>query len=345
MIYDRPFQYKYSLIAGKIYQHTGEIKSYLSGTSLRPILGAEFGIEWPSVGNKNYHHYYNVPTLGLGFAYLNLGNEERLGSAFAIYPYIDVPLLSTDPVDVNLSGGFGLGGVTKWNKQSPSNSYSFPDDSETMPMFSSPLNVYIKGGLNIAIRPFINITNQKLDNLSHYTYTIGAYMTHMSNGNFASPNHGLNMFTAEIGMKYTPPVITPVLRKEGEKLPHYFTVDIMGSAFMHELDRLDTKKYLIGNVNMALYLQAGNIYRIGLGVDAFYDEAFAETHLDNPAIYDDFFNNRYNPDIIEQRIRGGACLSNEFVIGRVTAALDGGYYVYDNIKPQFAKVYDYKYDF
>lgn len=334
LIYDRPYQYKYSLIAGKIYPHTKDIRNYFDGANLRPILGAEFGIEWPTVGSKNYHHYYNIPTLGLGFTYLNLGNEDLLGSAFAIYPYIDVPLLSTDPVDINLSGGFGLGGVTKWNTESPSNTDGEPV-VETMPMFSSPLNVYIKGGLNVAIRPFTNVTNAKLDRLSHYTFMLGTYLAHMSNGNFASPNHGLNMFTAELGMKYTPPVLTPTLRKSGETLPHYFTVDVMGSAFMRELDRLDTKKYLVGNLNMALYLQTTNIYRLGLGVDAFYDEAFADSHLNIPTTYQDFYAKRYNPDIFEQRIRGGACLSNEFVIGRVTAALDGGYYFYDNIKPQF----------
>ncbi len=343
LIYDRPYQYKYSLIAGTIKQHTSEVEQYLSNTTLRPILGAEFGVEWPTVGSKNYHHYYNIPTVGLGFTYLNLGNEAKLGSAFAIYPYADMPLLRTDPVDINFTAGFGLAGVTKWNKQSPSNLIGTPE-SENMPMFSSPLNVYVKTGLNIAYRPFINITNQKLDNLSHYTYSLGVYYTHMSNGSFASPNHGLNMLTTELSMKYTPPVITPVVRKPGERLPRYLYVDIMGSAFIKEFDRMDTKKYLVGNVNIALYYQAANVYRIGIGVDGFYDESFTDNHAGHPYsdVYKDYLTtDRFSPNVFEHRIRGGACLSNEFVFGRTTAVVDGGYYVYDNIKPD----YNYEYDF
>ena len=340
LIFDSPHQYKYNLIAGKILQHEVEQSEYLKGAALRPILGAEFAVEWPSVGSKNWHHYYNVPTTGLGFTYLNLGNEALLGSAFAIYPYVDMPLIRTDPFDFNLSAGFGLAGVTKWNKQSLTNNDNSPV-AEITPMFGSPLNVYIKGGLTMVLRPFTNITNQKQDNLSHYSFFLGAYLSHMSNGNFSSPNNGLNMLTAEAGMKYCPSVLTPVIRKPGEVLPHYFSLEFMGSAFMRELDRFDTKKYLVGNFNTALYFQASNIYRIGLGLDAFYDDAFADTHTNYPGAFTDFFTNRMDATVFEQRIRGGACLSNEFILGRVTAAIDGGYYIYDNIKPQ----YNYAYDF
>lgn len=340
LIYDKPRQYKYNLIAGKIYQHEAEQKSYLTGASLRPVLGAEFCVEWPTVGSKNWHHYFNVPTTGLGFTYLNLGNEALLGSALAIYPYVDIPLLSTDPVDFNLTAGFGASYVTKWNKQSLSNNDSIPV-AEITPMFGSPINVYIKGGFNLVIRPFTNISNQRQDALSHYSFSLGAYMTHLSNGNFASPNNGLNMFTAELGMKYCPSVLTPVVRASGEPLPKYFTLDIMGSAFMREMNRFDTKQYLVGNINLGLYFQAANIYRIGLGVDGFYDDAFADTHTAYPNAYANFFTTRMDPDKFEQRIRGGGCLSNEFVLGRVTAAIDGGYYFYDNIQPQYN--YDYQF--
>ena len=228
LVYDDPHQYKYSLIAGQIYKHTNKITSYLNGASVRPILGAEFAIEWPTVGSKNWHHYYNIPTTGLGFTYLNLGNDKLLGSAFAIYPYVDIPLIRTQPIDFNLTAGFGASCVTKWDKTSPSNpSTSSPD---YMPMFGSPINVFLKGGFNLAFRPITNIGNQSQDAWSHFTFVLGASMMHMSNGSFAQPNTGLNMFAATIGMKYCPTVLTPVIKQSGEPLPHFLTLDFMGSG-------------------------------------------------------------------------------------------------------------------
>jgi hypothetical protein len=107
----------------------------------------------------------------------------------------------------------------------------------------------------------------------------------------------------------------------------------MGSAGVREMHRLDTRKYLVGNFNTTFYWQAANIYRLGLGVDGFYDGGFADRHV-YPAAEDGgrYIDIDYDTKDILDRVRAGVCLSNEIVMGRFTTALDGGIYIFDPIK-------------
>ncbi|MDR1679969.1 MAG: acyloxyacyl hydrolase [Prevotellaceae bacterium] len=332
--YDRPRQYKFSLIAGQILEHSNIVSNYLDTASLRPVLGAEFAVEFPTTGGKNWHHYFNMPVWGLGFTYLNLGNNDLLGHAFAIYPYIDIPLVRTKAIDFNFTNGFGVAGVTNFDKSSPDN----PDLQN--PLIGSPINMFIKTGLSFNYRPVTQIRNERQEKWSHYTISAGVSLLHLSNGSFSSPNAGINMLAAQVGIKHTPMDFTQALRQQVDNIPHYFTLDVMGTAGVREMYRLDTKKYLVGNFNLASYFQVANIYRLGAGLDAFYDEAFADEHGDpNDRYHDAGGKLIYDPEPMSSRIRGGLFLSNEFVLGRTTAALDAGFYVYDNIKQNDEKFY------
>lgn len=340
-VFNRPHYWKYSFIAGQIMKHSPKVDMQIAGgEALRPVLGGEIAYEVPTQGDKNWHHFFNMPSYGFALTYLNLGQDDRLGSAIAFYPYIDIPLFRSKVVDLNFSNGFGVSYVTKFDETSASADSINPSTNGSY-LIGSPVNVFLKTGLNFNIRPVTTIRSDDDEYNSRYTINAGVGMIHMSNGSFSSPNTGINMLAASISLKHTPMAVTEVLRQRPDDLPHLITLDVMATAGLRELSVLDSRKYLVGNLNIASYYQVHNIYRVGLGIDGFFDEVYQEKHkfVDNSS-YDNFYNNvNYKDGDIINSIRGGVSLSNELVLGRTTFALDGGYYVYDNIKADEEKMY------
>jgi hypothetical protein len=342
--FDKPYYYKFSLIAGSILKHTDKVNKQIDGVDVRPVLGAELAIEYPTQGNKNWHHYFNLPTYGFALTYLNLGNEQRLGQAFAFYPYVDIPLIRSKAIDFNFSNGFGVSYITKYDKTDSGEAIDPSTDGSYL--IGSPVNVFIKTGFGVNIRPVTLIGSDEQERQSHYTLSAGVSLIHMSNGNFSSPNTGLNILAGSLSLKYTPTPVNQVLRQKPDEIPHYFTFDVMGMGGVREMYQSD-KKYAVGNFNTTVYYQMANIYRLGLGLDGFYDQAFKDVKVGG---VDDAFkseypklasyqNSSYDRTKFTSLIRGGICLSNEFVLGRVAVALDGGFYVYDNIKAADESIY------
>ena len=61
----------------------------------RPVMGAELALEFQPEASRQWMMDYNRASLGVAAAYLNLGNNEKLGNAFALYPYMNIPLVRT----------------------------------------------------------------------------------------------------------------------------------------------------------------------------------------------------------------------------------------------------------
>lgn len=332
--FGRSSQYKVEFVMGEIFQHSDKVKNYLKEADLNYVMGVNFGVEWQTSGGKNWHHYFNMPTVGVGFTYLNLGNDNLLGHAVSAYPYIDLPLVRTKAFGLNFSNGFGLGYVSKYDKSSSSN-----PEMQT-PLIGSPINAFLKSGLSINVRPVTSPSSQSGERWSRMTLHAGFSWMHLSNGSFSSPNSGINMLAASVGVKYNPNPMPFVHRQKAEKLPRFFTIDLMGTGGVREMHHLDSKKYFVGNFNTTLYYQVASIYRIGVGVDGFYDGGFGDTHDSSFQRYTKADGQlMYDPDNVGDSFRGGVCLSNEFVMGRTTAAFDGGLYFYDPIKQEDEKFY------
>lgn len=341
VVFNRPHYWKYTLYYGGIIKHSSKVdKQIEGGKALRPVLGAEIAYEFPTQGDKIWHHFFNMPTYGYALTYLNLGEDDRLGSAIAFYPYVDIPLYRGKALDINFSNGFGVSYVTKYD-QTSSDSTSINPAKDGSYLIGSPINVFLKTGLNLSFRPVTEIRSDDDEYHSRYTINAGINMLHLSNGSFSSPNVGINMWAVNLSLKHTPMAVSQVLRQKPDDLLHLLTLDVMGTAGVRELSALDTKKYIVGNLNVAAYYQLHNIYRIGLGLDGFFDQAFQEKHnFVDESKYNSFYSNSsYKDNDIINSIRGGVCLSNELVLGRTTFALDGGYYVYDNIKVDDEKMY------
>ncbi len=56
---------------------------------------------------------YNYPFIGLACWYSGLGGTKPLGSAIAVFPYINFPLLRTENFNLYFRTGAGLGYLTR----------------------------------------------------------------------------------------------------------------------------------------------------------------------------------------------------------------------------------------
>jgi len=283
----------------------------------KPVTGGELSIEFQTMGEKSWHQFNAFPIVGVAAVYLNLGNPHKLGNAFALYPYINYPLLRTSHLKLNLKAGVGMSYLTKTyystNKDSVGNTLA--GLSGTNGAIGSAINVYFSGGGNIEIP-----ISKGLSLMAEYTWN------HMSNGSVVTPNSGLNLLNTFIGLKYCPNyknTHTPA-KQYVEYIPRKFSLEFIAAGGVRQLYYKDNKSYPIASLSLALYRPLSNFYRMGIGVDGFYDGVYnGKTQLERTYI---------TSDELKNKIRIGASWQHEILFGHLTAGFGFGLYLYDPLK-------------
>jgi len=297
---------------GTIMKHNVHLENLVE----RPVNGAKLAVEFQTMGEKPWHQYYRFPVIGLGGTFLDLGNPGMLGQAFAVYPYINIPVVRTNYFMLNVKPGAGVSYVTKIFRDA---TVYRPDGSvwldKSNAAIGSRLNVYFSAGANIEIP----IT-------AGFSLTAEYNWNHISNGSVIQPNSGINMLNGSVGVKYFPnyPNYQAPQKQEIAGLPRKFSFEATLSGGVRELYYKDEKMYPIASIALGAYRPLSNCYRMGLGLDAFYDGVYnGKTQFKRTYLTTDEFKNK---------IRVGVSWQNELVIGRLTAGLHLGLYLYDPIK-------------
>jgi hypothetical protein len=150
-------------------------------------------------------------------------------------------------------------------------------DAETNPMntaMSSKNNVY--AGLDVNIR-YNFYKNAGIKG--------GIDLTHFSNGKLRSPNFGLNLVTASVGLVYKlnadDKQKTVPERPEIEKKDH---CQIILSGGARTFDDLYNDYYFMSSLVFEYQRQIHLKYSIGGGADLFYNQRLDLSHLDNDSI-------------------------------------------------------------
>jgi len=299
-------------IYGNILAHDEHVKTLI----LNPVTGGELSVEFQTMGEKPWQQFNGFPVIGVGAVWLNLGNPQKLGNAFAIYPYISYPLISTRSFKLSLKAGAGASYLTKtyYNTNKDSLGGILPL-SQTNGAIGSNLNVYFSGGgsLEIPIAKGFSL-------MGEYTWN------HMSNGSAVAPNSGLNLLNGFVGLKYFPNY-NRKKRPNRRNLPDMnrsFTFEVIASGGFRQLYYLDNKTFPIGSLVMGMYRPITNFYRTGLAIDAFYDGAYDGNTL--------FKRTYITTNELKNKIRVGISWQHEAILGRLTAGIDLGLYLYDPLK-------------
>lgn len=311
----RIVKYKVEYLQGEILDHSPKVTPLI----LNRTQGLEFAVEFPKYGGKPWHFYYHFPTVGWGFRYLTLGNPDFLGDSYTFYPYINLPLIQGQLFSFNIKMGGGVAFLTeKFNKNTYNPSLPEPEVYATNNFaISTSTNLYLDLGVNAELK----LSKSHSSFISRFSLTGDIGLNHFSNGSVLKPNTGLNMLTAGVGIKYSPYLSAVPMRMGVSRMVKKFSFEPVLAVGTNRQHISDSKQYLNASLQLGAYRPISNIYRMGIGVDLFYNNAFFEDRVE-PEYYAAETN----------QLRAGLCLANELMFGDFVAGAHVGAYLVNQIE-------------
>ncbi len=324
---ETPVRYRLSANAGSIIR--GSIADKWIGN--RPVLGAEFAVEFLPTGKWESLQWYNNASIGLAFNYLNLTNDAMLGQAFAPYVYLNIPLVKTKYFIFGLRPGIGVSFVDKtyYNTVAAELKYVPGSIQEANGAIGSHTNTYFPEAIyaEFPIKKGFSITA-----------SYGWY--HISNGTTRHPNSGYNMFNGALGLTYFPDNDTYVAPET--KIPHglydgkRWDVEMSISGGFRQAYFVDKNTFGTGQIAIAAHYRPWSIFKIGGGIDIFYDgyyKSVCDEFGRKENIPTTYFGKTYlSESKLANCFRMGVSIQPEFILGNFTAGLHVGVYFYDPIK-------------
>lgn len=273
-------------------------------------VGVDFAPDWQALKD------WNNATIGVGLSYWNMGHE-LLGHAIAPYAYMNIPLVKLPRFELGLRPGIGAAFMTKTYRNTVPEGQLFVSVTDANQCVGSVTNLYFPEVL------YMNFPLAK-----GWSISLAGGWYHISNGSTVQPNSGYNIFGAELGVKK---VVDEVERRVGyeardkEEDAKKWSVAVAGTMGGRQVYYRDQQTFMIGSMHASAYWHAHPIFRLGGGVDVFYDGAYIqrETHF-----------GKTNLDLAQPGDcwRVGVSVQPEFVVGNFTAGLHVGAYMYDPVK-------------
>ncbi|MBR6066059.1 MAG: acyloxyacyl hydrolase [Paludibacteraceae bacterium] len=313
----------------------------------RPVLGGSFAVEFLPTGRWHCLQQWNNASIGVGVSYLNLGNEAKLGSAFAAYGYMNQPFYNGKHFRIGLRPTVGLAAVTKRYSNTYEGTHKYQDHEGANWSIGSILNAYL------ALDLYMDFPIK-----DGFEITLSGGWHHISNGSMMHPNAGYNIFGGEIGLRYKdigrwtkdkgqgtkdeePKPDVPRKLYDGVDKKWAVEISATGGAKQNYYgdNRNGQKFFGVASLKAAAYWVPLSIFRIGGGVDAFYDGYYACVSEDyanlpgNEGATVTYFGKTYLKESnVKNCFRVGISIQPEFIIGNLTAGIHVGFYVFDPVK-------------
>lgn len=274
-------------------------------------VGVDFAPDWQALQD------WNNATIGVGLSYWNMGHE-LLGHAIAPYAYMNIPLVKLPRFELGLRPGIGAAFMTKTYRNTVPEGQLFVSVTDANQCVGSVTNLYFPEVL------YMNFPLAK-----GWSISLAGGWYHISNGSTVQPNSGYNIFGAELG-------VSKVIGLSGDKAigdeardkeedTKKWSVAVAGTMGGRQVYYRDQQTFMVGSMHAAAYWHAHPIFRLGGGVDVFYDGAYIqrETHF-----------GKTNLDLAQPGDcwRVGVSVQPEFVVGNFTTGLHVGAYMYDPVK-------------
>lgn len=324
------YSFKLEGFFGSLVKHNEHLNNLVKNS----VTGFGLSMEWQTDGSSMWHQYFNFPSVGVSGTYLNLGNPEMLGQVIAVYPYLQLPLVRSEGLQVNIKPGAGISFLTKYYGNTP----HIEGTLDTEVTNDEGVTERVSYGANSAVGSMLNVflnlgINAEYTFSEDFSLSLGAVWNHVSNGNLIKPNSGLNMINAYVGFAYIPnsQMIRIVRRGLMDDISRRIYLETTLAGGVRQLDWRDGKFYPAASLNISAYYPLSNFYRMGLGADVFFDGVYGYVNAPELDI------NRYNFTYIEKnkftnKLRLGLSWQHELIIGNFTAGLHLGVYLYNPVK-------------
>ena len=274
-------------------------------------VGVDFAPDWQALKD------WNNATIGVGLSYWNMGHE-LLGHAIAPYAYMNIPLVKLPRFELGLRPGIGAAFMTKTYRNTVPEGQLFVSVTDANQCVGSVTNLYFPEVL------YMNFPLAK-----GWSISLAGGWYHISNGSTVQPNSGYNIFGAELGVKKVMEEQTKSdpsdLSDQSDRSDKKWSLSLSGTMGGRQVYYRDQQTFMVGSMHASAYWHAHPIFRLGGGVDVFYDGAYIqrETHF-----------GKTNLDLAQPGDcwRVGVSVQPEFIVGNFTAGLHVGAYMYDPVK-------------
>ena len=292
--------------------------------------GAEFAVSWAP--NWQALKDWNNARIGVALSYWKLncelnGKDDMMGHAIAPYAFVEIPFYRGKHFEIGLRPGIGCSFITKtyFNTATPEQQYQELQAPGINQSVGSVFNFYFPEALymNFPIR-------------HGWSLGLAAGWYHMSNGSLVQPNSGYNIFTGELSLRYQPEEKEESSEVKGESLElkggslevlrkHHCEIEMAWSGGARQVYYKDWQTFFCSEIQVAAYWRAHRIFRLGGGVDIFYDGAYYDRETK--------FGKTYLKGATQADCwRVGISIQPEFVMGKFSAGFHFGVYVYDPVK-------------
>ncbi len=133
-------------------------------------------------GKNHWERYWGKPKIVVNALFVNFGDRDILGNAYAILPELHLSLKKWKKIEINFQFGGGLAYLNK------------PFDA-----ISNPINNAIGSNIN-------NVTSIKIAAAyrwnQRWVSTLSSGLVHFSNGLSSSPNRGINIYGLNLSTTY-----------------------------------------------------------------------------------------------------------------------------------------------
>jgi hypothetical protein len=283
---------------GFIWEHRASIGHLITGYV--PML--ELNFVKPSDGCKLWQCENNKPDYGVHFTFMDFGNPKVLGQAYALAPYIEIP----------------LGEKVRWSRPIFRLSWGLSYVTKKFDRETNHKNVAIGSHWNIFVQYrfmwHFNI-NEKL------RLEPGIGISHCSNGRLQVPNLGLNLIGLNLGLtyKFRDQACERITIDSCTKAPSKTELLFWYSIGLNDQDPPATMSKMVAHtLSLNYFYNIRNTSKLGLGADVFYEESYLR-ELDNEHIT--------YPGFADQ-LRVGIKGNYAYNIGRVSLPFEVGYYVH-----------------
>ena len=319
--------YRLSLRSGMILPD-GKVDAMVGnkGKWVGPSIGGEFAVSfqpnWQSMSE------WNNARVGVALSYWKLnatqsGKEDIMGHALAPYAFLEIPLYRSPHFEIGIRPGIGCSFITKtyFNTATLEQQYEEMQAPGINQSVGSVFNYYFPEAFYLSF-PIRN----------GWTIGLAGGWYHMSNGSMIQPNSGYNIFAGELNLRYQPqetsshPEDKPTKEYSLAVLrAHKCEIEMAFCAAPRQVYYKDRQTFFCGDFQVAAYWRAHRIFRLGGGIDVFYDGAY----YDRPTK----FGKTYLKGATQADCwRVGVSIQPEFVVGHFTTGVHFGVYLRDPVK-------------
>jgi len=260
---------------------------------------------------QEWAYWLKAPKTGLLLGYTNLGNQEDLGAAISIIPFIEFGVFNRKKKDMSVLVGMGASYFN--TKYDP---------------IENPFNQAIVTDVTWAFRAsfiYTFLQTEKLD------YRFGVTYSHHSNGHTRLPNQGLNSFLGSLSVDIKNPYRLPITQTTDRPTPEKSKQDYFSFRYGSGRNSLA----LAFNDKKAVQTFAGeygrifnNTFKIGLGAYYRFYEHYYDYIRGNESLVQDGMefedlkdNPRWNASALGLYINGEVLLNHFGIEAQIGANL------------------------